>query len=177
MMMPSGRCLTRRSFQVSRMMLVSLVFALPFAAAAQVDRIDGYDGFAFGMTIEQATAIRPGSKVEPCGFAGVVGCIEFKTNVSAFPATVDVQFSGDPPVVTQIVLIVESLADSANSPCTAVTNELGRLLAAKYGNKFLIVRNTATWASAHGGAVSLTALCVNKTKGANVIAFKPSTQL
>ena len=79
----------------------------------------------------------------------------------------------------QIVLIVESLnvSDSDSRPCTEVTQELGRLLAEKYGNKFLIARNTATWASPNGRAVSLTALCIDKSGGANVIAFKPSAKL
>lgn len=116
---------------------------MAFIAAAQVDKIDGYEGFAFGMTMEQAVAIRPGSKVEPCG---VVGCIEYTTNVSGFPATVDVQFGGDPPLVTKVVLVIESMnvADAANRPCTAITSELGRQLATKYGKTFLIKRNTAT---------------------------------
>ncbi|MBI2716257.1 MAG: hypothetical protein HYX37_17665 [Rhizobiales bacterium] len=101
-----------------------------------MDKIDGYEGFAFGMPMEQAVAIRPGSKVEPCGFVGVVGCIEYTTNVSGFPATVDVQFSGYPPLVTQVVLIIVSMnvADAANHPCTAITSELGRQLATKYGS-------------------------------------------
>lgn len=65
--------LTRGGLKFVELPLISLVCVLSSVAIAQVDKIDGYDGFVFGTTIEQATVVRPGSRLEPCGFAGVVG--------------------------------------------------------------------------------------------------------
>ena len=71
---------------------------------AQIDKVDGYDGYRFGMTLDQAKKIKPAAKQTPCDFVQVVACLEYAITISAFPATVTVQFEGATPALSQIII-------------------------------------------------------------------------
>jgi hypothetical protein len=132
-----------------------------------------FDGFNFGMTVEEATAVKPGSAYAQCGFRGVVGCIEYETTVSAVPATVDVQFNGNPPRVIQIVLMINSLQGPGVASCSSVTQGLRNWLVRNHGIRFRVIKNSAVWTRPNGGLVELLALCTTQSKGVNVISYRP----
>ncbi|WP_422033965.1 hypothetical protein [Reyranella sp.] len=144
---------------------------------AQVPKIDGYDGYRFGMTIEEATKVKTGLSYVSCDFKDVVGCIQYPVTVSAFPAQVSVQFKGATPRVVQIVVSFDSLREPNKNPCRAISKEVFRLMAAKYGDAPLVKKGTATWASPNGGAVEMSSLCLDEATGMNVIVYRPSASL
>jgi hypothetical protein len=161
---------------VRALIAVGLVISsLP--AAAQVSKIEGYDGYLFGMTVEQALRVKAGTNYAPCEFKDVVGCIEYDAMVSAFPTRVAVQFKGASPRLVQVVLKFDSLREPIRHPCKVITAELVRLLVARYGGEPLVVQGDATWTSAQGGSVSLTQLCIDDKRGINAVVYRPSAAL
>jgi hypothetical protein len=132
------------------------------------------------MTIDQALKVKSAAKQKtPCDYQGVPVCLEYSTTVSAFPATVTVQFKsdGNTLLLNQILLTVRSLDEPVRYPCRDVGKEVLKLLVAKYGERPMIKDHEATWTSPDGGSVSLLALCGDDLKGVNVISYRPSSPL
>jgi len=145
---------------------------------AQIKKVDGYDGYKFGMTVDQALKVRPAAEQKtPCDYQGIPVCLEYATTVSVFPATVNVQFKGDVPLLSQILLTISSLDEPVHYSCREVGKEVLKLLVVKYGEHPIIKDHEATWTSPDGGSVSLLALCVGEVKGVNVIGYRPSSPL
>ena len=153
-------------------------FFVPDGVMAQIQKVDGYDGYKFGMSIDQAKNIKPAAKQTRCEYVSVDACLEYATTISVFPATVSVQFKGATPLLSQILLTIRSFPEPVvRHPCREVGEEVLKLLAAKYGTNPLVKDRTATWTSPHGGSVSLLALCVGEVGGINVITYAPSSPL
>ena len=149
-------------------------FFFPDRVMAQMKKVDGYDDYKFGMTVDQALKVRLAAKRNtPCDYSGVPVCLEYATTVSVFPATVNVQFQGDTPLLSQILITIRSLDEPVRRPCHEVGKEVLRLLVDKYGTHPFIKDRAATWTSPEGGSVSLLALCVDENKGVNVISNRP----
>jgi hypothetical protein len=153
-------------------------FFFPDRVTAQIERVDGYDGYKFGMTIDQAKQVKPSAKQTRCEYVNVTICLEYATKISIFPATVAVQFKGATPLLSRILLTIKSLPEPVvRHPCREVGKEVLKLLIAKYGDSPLIKDHTATWTSPGGGSVSLLALCVGEAGGINVITYEPTSPL
>jgi hypothetical protein len=165
----------KSTFAIALCTLVGVVSA-PRNSAAQTKKVDGFEGYRFGMTLEQALKIRPSAKQTKCEYTGVAACLEYGTTVSAFPATVAVQFErANPLLLTQILITIHSMDDPIDHTCRDVTKELLKLMVPKYGDKPLVEDHKVTWASSEGGSVSLTSLCIGPEKGINVISYMPSS--
>jgi hypothetical protein len=167
--------------QLARMLSVWFCGPLVWAFVASdgvvaQTKVDGYDGYKFGMTIDQAKRIKSAAKQTRCEYVDVSTCLEYRTMVSVFPATVTVQFKGAAPLLSQIIITIRSLADPSHS-CREVGREVLKLLTAKYGNDPFVKDHEATWASPEGGSVSLLALCIGEVEGINVITYKSSSPL
>lgn len=163
--------------RIGGVILCGAALFAPLSALAQVPKIDGYDGYRFGMTVEEAAKVKAGPSYASCEFTDMVGCIQYPVTVSAFPALVSVQFKGATPRVVQIIISFDSLKEPDKYPCEAVAKEVFRLMAAKYGRPPLFKKGIATWASPNGGAVEFSTLCLNETTGMNVIIYRPSAPL
>jgi hypothetical protein len=147
------------------------------APVSQPTQVDGYQGYKFGMTLEQARLVNPAAVYTKCTYVGVDACLEYPTTISAFPAKVVAQFKGVPLVLTQVVISFDALHEPVRFPCNMVATELTKLLAAKYGRQpFTDQFDNITWAFADGSSVELSALCLGN-KGLNTIAYRPSNPL
>ena len=152
-------------------------FCAPAHVAAQIKKVDGYEGYKFGMTLDQAKKVNPSAQQTRCTYVSVTACLEYPTTVSIFPAMVVVQFEGAPPLLRQVLLTIKSSAETLIRSCTEVTTEVVKLLIAKYGNRPLVRGFEAVWASPDGGSVILSAFCTNKDEGLNIIAYTSSSPL
>lgn len=155
------------------------MFSTAEQVRAQIEKVDGYDGYKFGMTIDQAKRVKPSAKQTRCEYAsGPMWCLEYATRVSDFPAEVTVQFPGATPLLTQILVTFRSLPDNVpRYSCREVGKEILKLLIAKYETDALLKGHTVTWTSPHGGSVSLTSLCVGEVEGINVVTYRTSNPL
>ena len=161
-------------------MLRVFCLVLPLAcetALAQPGKVEGYDGYKFGITVDQAIAVKPIAKQTPCDFVNVITCLEYETTVAAFPATAIIQFTGAPPLLSAVLLTIRSSDEPAGHTCHEIGQEVLSLLLARYGAKPLIRNHAATWASPEGGSVSLLARCDGEDRGTNIVIFKPSGAL
>jgi hypothetical protein len=148
----------------------------PDAPVSQPTQVDGYQDYKFGMTVEQARIINPAAAYTKCDYVGVVACLEYPTTISAFPAKVVAQFTGVPPLLTQVVIAFNALNEPVRFPCSMVARELRMLLAAKYGRQPFTDQSNTTWAFANGSSVQLSALCLGD-KGITTIVYRPSNPL
>jgi hypothetical protein len=146
-------------------------------ALAHLGKVEGYDGYKFGMTVDQARTVKPIAKETPCDFVNVITCLEYETRVAAFPATAIVQFTGTPPLLSAVLLTIRSSDEPAGPTCHQIGQEVLSLLRARYGAKPLIRNHAAIWASPEGGSVSLLARCDGEDRGSNIVVFKPSGAL
>jgi hypothetical protein len=151
--------------------------AITTIAVAQINKIDGYEGYKFRMTLDQAQKIYPEAKVTKCEYVNVDACLEYLTHVGPFPVAVAVQFQGAPPLLSQIILTFRSLDEAPQFKCHEVAKELLQLLLTKYGEHPFAKDRLITWTSPEGGSVYLNSLCINETKGINIIGYKPSNPL
>lgn len=109
-------------------------------------KVDGYDGYKFGMTLDQALQIKPFVKQKtPCGYKGVPVCLEYATTVSGFPARVDIQFEGSAPLLSRILLTISSFEVSVRHTCAEVGKVVLGLLADKYGKDPVVDDRKTTW--------------------------------
>ena len=98
--------------------MVCLVLGLTFdvaAAAAQESKIEGYSGYRFGMSLEEAKRVHP-TQIFNCA-AGRT-CLSYETKVSAFDASVIV------PITGATVSIVTAAAKLALLVLPAASTEL-----------------------------------------------------
>jgi hypothetical protein len=171
----------------SRILLASLVAVLAGIcnasraedlAQSRLRRVEGFEGYKFGMTLDEALAVRPTAKTTQCDYKGIAACIEYQTTLSAFSASVAVQFRKAAPLLLSRILVrIRSFGEPNDPRCYEAGREILKLLVAKYGSEPFIKDRTATWASAEGGAVSLLTLCANEDKGINIITYEPSSAL
>jgi hypothetical protein len=90
--------------------LVGAVTA-PNASVAETKKVDGYEGYKFGMTLEQALKVRPYARQIQCDYDDATTCIEYELTISGFPATVTVQFRPTNQLLLSKILIAFSSMD------------------------------------------------------------------
>ena len=146
-------------------------------ASAQIAAINGYDGYRFGMSVEQAARVRPQAPYTRCQFQNVVGCVEYETNVANYKAKVIIQFKGNPVSLGQIVVQFGQIEDPIEYPCRQAGKVILGLLIDKYGAHPRTQSHKATWTSPYGGQVSFTDLCVDDQRGLSIVAYSPSNPL
>jgi hypothetical protein len=166
----------------TRTFLLRAAYAVPAImwagiSLAQIMAIDGYDRYRFGMSLAEAQAVNPTAKKIPCGFKDVVFCLEYDTEISAFPARVDVQFEGVEPRASQVVITIDSLHEPIKHSCVDVAKELLKLLIAKYDSHPFVEKKTFTWSSPLGGSVTLLSLCITDSQGVNVVSYRKTGAL
>jgi len=170
--------MSRRRVAILVFCVLCIGSAMPARSVAQVRRVEGFEGYKFGMTLDEALAVRPSAKQTQCDYNGVAVCIEYPTTVSAFSGRVVVQFKKTKTLLlSKILVTIRSFDEQRDPPCHDVGKEISKLLVTKYGNNPYVKDHTATWAFAEGGAVSFLALCMSKEKGMNVISYEPSSAL
>jgi hypothetical protein len=157
--------------------LVGAVTA-PNASVAETKKVDGYEGYKFGMTLEQALKVRPYARQIQCDYDDATTCIEYESTISGFPATVTVQFRPtNQLLLSKILIAFSSMDEPIDHTCPEVGKALLKLLLPKYGEDPLIKDHQVTWSSPEGGSVSLSVLCIGPEKGLNVISYQPSSAL
>src|SRR5436305_112063 len=113
----------------------ALFFApvIPQAFGAAGKSVDGYDGYRFGMTIEQALRVNPAAKLAPCDDADATACLAYATAISNLSAFVAVQFSGAIPRISKILLTIDVDNNGQSHHCQSVGREISTLLTDTYG--------------------------------------------
>ena len=164
-------------FLVACLIASTLVFGTA-GAAGQASRIDGYDGYRFGMSLDEARRVNPQALFNPKCSAGRQ-CLSYETKISAFDALVIVRLTGKPARVEDVLVTIESFTNRpVFYPCKTVLAELVRLLKARYGSNPVRIgaMDSLTWAAPNGGTAELTSICLGQ-EGSNDVIYRPSNPM
>jgi hypothetical protein len=152
--------------------MLIFAFSIPQVFAAPVKKIDGYGGYKFGMTVEQALRVNPAARLTDCDDSDATACLVYTTAISAFSASVTVQFAGTTARVSKILVTIDTAENAQAHSCLNVGQEILKLLVDTYGASSRVEGCETTWVSPEGGSVSLLSLCVG-SRGVNVLGYSP----
>jgi hypothetical protein len=157
--------------------ILVLIYNAPnvVAESGRIDRIDGYGGYKFGMTLKEADAVRADDVVnKDCEFNGIEACIERKTHLFGEEAIITAQVSSETHTLEHIIISFKRLELVAPGACKNVISSISGPLLETFGRKFKEKGRDITWHLPRGGTIELTNLCLNEDKGVDVISYKPS---
>lgn len=142
------------------------------AESGRMDRIDGYGGYKFGMTLNEADAVRADDVVNKnCEFTRrIEACIERKTNLFGEEVIITAQVSSKTHTVEQIIISFLRLELVAPGACKNVMSSISGPLLETFGRKFKENGRDITWHLPRGGTVAFTNLCIDNDKGVVVIS-------
>jgi hypothetical protein len=78
----------------------TLVGAAPNASVAETKKVDGYEGYKFGMTLEQALKVRPYAKQIQCDYDDATTLYRVPDNYFRLPCHGDSSISPYQSVIT-----------------------------------------------------------------------------
>lgn len=157
--------------------LLTFILAGSPSAYATESKIDGFAGYRFGMTINDAKAVRADAELTDCEFRGVWRCLEFPNEFYGEQARVVVQLDSKTRLVDQIVVQFDRLNTEAPEACSLVIQNVVPQLEAKYGKPSLVKSRQATWYFPQGGKVSFHNLCIDKDNGTVAVSYSAASPL
>lgn len=156
--------------------LVTVLLLSQVAVAQRTKRVDGYDGYRFGMNFEEASKVRPDAKKTSCPYKGVVFCLDYETAIGGISGIAHIQFEGDVPRIGQIVVETGSIKEPPTVPCEDAAVILAKALTAQFGFRPYFDSPNNPWSSVvwnfeDGGVVRMEPLCLKSGKGLTVVVF------
>jgi len=140
-----------------------------------MDRVDGYGGYKFGMTLEEADAVRADDMVNKgCDFRAIEACIERKTQLFGEEAIIIALVSSESHTVNQVNISFNRLSSVAGGACKKVLSSIGGALIETFGTNTKENGADITWHLPRGGKVTLTRLCINEDKGMVIVSYSPT---
>lgn len=136
-----------------------------------VEKIDGYGGYKFGMTLAEADAVTNDDKIVGCEYYGVRKCITRGGEFLGESETVVAQIDDKTQRIRQVVVSFEGTESGA---CDAVARVVRNTLLKSYGLDDVNAKGPrAEWHFPKGGSIGLLKLC---EVGMNLVtvSFAPS---
>ncbi len=135
------------------------------------DTIQGYAGFQFGMTLEEADRVRPDDKITDCEYeddttSSDSKCLEYTDRYQGVPSRFLVQFNEKTQLVDRIIVIVDAMGDCADTVELVHEN-----LAEDYGPSQAGNTRNRIWLDKAGGSVKLSHMCVRETMGMVIVTY------
>lgn len=161
----AGTSIRYHGFQVLLWCLVlTFLWSLhPLDAIAEskvTDKVDGYRGYRFGMTLEQADAVRPDDVVNmPCKFEKSEACLHRTTKLFGEQADIDVLISSETHTVDRINITFSRPASDKPEPgvCQRLMSNISKPLLETFGTNYRKIEETFfrqfTWHFPRGGQV------------------------
>lgn len=115
------------------------------AAAAGPPPPPSFDGYALGMTVEDAEAVIPRRRSFECGKLMTSRCIVYGLRLGSVAVTVTVQFAFDTRRIDRIEIAPQRNGQSGGSSCAASWHGLVDGLTGIYGQPQLREGNTVRW--------------------------------
>ena len=155
-----------------------MIATFVLAAFAGELRIEGFGGYRFGMTLEEAAGVREDDVVTDCAFQGVFKCLEFEASFYGEAARVIAQIDATTRKLAQVVVQFDLMDRTEPDGCSGVVEKVLSRLTARYGTDHVSVeKSTGTWYPSDGGSVSLTNLCVSNSSGIVAVTYRPGESL
>ncbi len=158
-----------------------LIFLLPYqppdavAESKVIDRIDGYGGYKFGMTLSQADAVRTDDVVQkPCSYPEMEACINRETELFGEKASVSVLISSETHTVKRVHIIFATLSSDGPGSCNRVLSSISLPLVQVFGVNFKKDDRSVIWHFPLGGRVIVAHTCFPSGEGIVVVSYEQS---
>lgn len=136
-------------------------------------RIEGYRGYTFGMTLAEARRVDPNMALTKCDYIGVELCLERDGEFFGESARLVVQFTGGQ--VSQVLISFTRHRDPQDQACQRVAGVVLKALLDRFGEPSRSAKkNGPSWYATRGGSIHLTVLCVDGSVGRVVVSYRPS---
>jgi hypothetical protein len=146
-----------------------------WAESSPIDRVDGYGGYKFGMTIQEADAVRADDIVnKACEFNAIEACIERKTEFFGEEATILALVSSQSHKVERVNISFDRTRPATPGACKKVLSSIAGPLIKTFGTNTKEEGANITWHFTRGGKVTLARLCINEDMGMVIISYSPS---
>ncbi len=133
------------------------------AARGSTPDFENFDGYVFGMTVEQAESVLPHRRTFECGRLMTSRCIVYKRQLAGLVGTVTIQFSLDERRVDRMEIAPHFADQIASASCDTMWKGLVSFLTATYGAAERSEGNTLRWQL--GRAVAITAIVIQGDDG------------
>ncbi len=139
------------------------------------EKLDGYGGYKFGMTLAQADAVRSDDVVKkPCDYAETEACIEREVELFGEAASIAVLISSETRTVRQINITFSRTSADKMRGCKKVLSNIAGPLAETFGGNYRVNDGLITWYFPLGGQVTLSKFCLPNDYGVVVVSYKQS---
>ena len=166
--------------QLRSLLSLLILFAVTeFANDGEIEKIDGYGGYKFGMTLEEADAVRPDDvRQSECKYPGVsLVCLKRQTTLYGEEAEIVVIFSQQGQRVERVQINFFRMTENSTGACRSVLKAIAEPLLKTFGTKYLRESEDnlkITWHLPKGGKVVLRKLCVDADFGVVTVTYSPS---
>lgn len=161
-----------------RLAAVALVIIAPFVAADEVQRIDGFARYRFGMNLAEADALYADDTVAKLNNDSYANrYLTRDEEMFGEKAEVLVMFDKHTEDVAAITLRFNRYgAGVGDGECLRLLKLVEAEFTHEYGERNMIIASEPggrNWRFPLGGAVSITNLCVGADRGAVAVSFRP----
>ena len=169
----------RRATRAAPLLVVLCALTSATSARAQStgrtpEKITGYAGYQFGMTLEQAKVVDSQAKIVDCDYANDVSiCIEKQASFFGETGRIHVLFSRTTKQVIQINVAFEHLQASEGA-CQRAVKTVVEALFARFDRPTKMADGGLQWYAPSGGAVSFSNLCLGPDTGVVIVSYQPS---
>lgn len=136
-----------------------------------VPRIDGYNSYKFGMSIEQAREARPTSHKTDCDYVGTAYCLTENTQFFGQDANIDALFAKATKSLYQVNITFDRVKGK-DGACKKVLEAIATPLGQKWGFPTRERGVTLFWESVHGGTLSVSRFCIDDDSGIVVVSYQ-----
>ena len=144
-----------------------------WAESDQITRLEGYGGYKFGMTLEEADAVREDDVINrDCEFEETEACIERRTVLFGEEAVVIAKISSGTHKLNQVLVQFDRMGSTVAGACKKVLLRIADLLIKTYGNGAKEEKANVVWYLPRGGEVQLTPLCITDDSGMIVVSYR-----
>jgi hypothetical protein len=164
--------LTRSLLTIAKYVCCAVLFGTAFAGQ-EVSKLDGYGGYKFGMTFQEALAVRRDVRITNCEYAGVEKCLERDATIFGEKANIIVQINKAAKRVNQIVIKFDRIDVPPGSQSCIKTLESIRRQIIKIYNPAEAKRDgvQTIWYFPRGGRVVLNNICMTEDRGMIVVTY------
>ena len=144
-----------------------------WAESTQITKLEGYGGYRFGMTLEEADAVREDDVINrDCQFENTETCIERRTVLFGEEAIVIAQISSRTHKLNQIIVQFNRIDSTVAGACKKVLLNIAGPLIKTFGTHIKEEGSNFIWYLSRGGEVTLTRLCITDDSGMVIVSYR-----
>lgn len=144
-----------------------------WAESGQITKLEGFGGYKFGMTLEEADAVRKDDVINrACEFHETEVCIERRTVFFGEEAIITAQISSRTHRLDQVIITFNRIKSTIAGACKKVLHNIAGPLLKTYGTGAKEENNNFVWHLPQGGEVTLTRLCITEDSGVVVVSYR-----